>query len=83
MVSGIEAGERTISAAAPDTLNISHALRLSVALLLFCGMTGCQVWNASSILPGLTASKSERVVMKQAKNDPFPSPRDVGMKASE
>jgi len=42
---------------------------------------GCQSWLASSSLTGLTATKGERLVVKQAKNDPFPSPSDVGIKA--
>jgi len=52
---------------------------LSVLLVLFATI-GCQSWHTSSVLPGLTASKGERLVVKQAKNDPFPSPSDVGFK---
>ncbi|NOY41321.1 MAG: hypothetical protein GXP26_05735 [Planctomycetes bacterium] len=64
-------------------LKITDRLRLSVALLLVGGISGCQVWHASPHLSGLTATKGERQVVKRSKNDPFPSPSDVGMEASE
>jgi len=50
---------------------------LAVLFLLFVSH-GCQSWQTSSAFTGLTASKGERLVVKQAKNDPFPSPSDVG-----
>ncbi|NOY29859.1 MAG: hypothetical protein GXP28_06675 [Planctomycetes bacterium] len=46
---------------------------------MLVAMIGCQSWQSSSVLPGLTATKDERLVVKQAKNDPFPSPSDVGI----
>ncbi len=47
--------------------------------LVLVAMVGCQSWLATSSLTGLTATKDERLVVKQAKNDPFPSPSDVGI----
>jgi len=49
-------------------------------VLLACG--GCQTM---SLLPGtssIISSKGEKKIQKMAKNDPFPSPSDVGMKIS-
>jgi len=40
--------------------------------------SGCQTWRSSSI-PGLDLGKSDRQVLRQAQQDPFPSPSDVGM----
>ena len=51
------------------------------AILMLSATTGCQSWN--SVLPNLTTSKGERQVVQQARNDPFPSPADVGLKAVE
>jgi len=47
--------------------------------LVLVAAIGCQSWQSSASLSGLTASKDERLVVKQAKNDPFPSPSDVGI----
>jgi len=47
--------------------------------LVFVAALGCQSWLPSSALSGLTATQGERLVVKQAKNDPFPSPSDVGI----
>jgi len=64
-------------------LKLALALRYLVAMLLVCVFTGCQAWQSSSALPGLLVSKAERQAVDQAKNDPFPSPSDVGMSAPE
>ena len=64
-------------------VRVAIILRLSAGILLLLAFTGCQSWQSPSVLPGLTASKGERLVMQQAKNDPFPSPSEVGMKATE
>jgi hypothetical protein len=42
--------------------------------------TGCQVWNSSGSIPGLNNWSKDLTYAKQAKNDPFPSPEQVGLK---
>ena len=56
-----------------------------VSLLGCCLITsgGCQTWQSSSVLPGFTGKQGERQVLREARNDPFPSPADVGMKINE
>jgi len=61
----------------------STQFRFLTALLVLTATIGCQSWQTSSILPGLTTTKGERLIKKQAKNDPFPSPSDVGFKGEE
>lgn len=54
--------------------------------LLACCLTilsGCQTWHTASAIPGLSANRGERQVLRQAKNDPFPSPSEVGIKATK
>ena len=52
----------------------------AVAMLVSLTVTnGCQTWHSGSAISGLTAKASEREAIRQAKNDPFPSPSDVGM----
>jgi len=51
----------------------------SVVILLVAG-TGCQTWRSSAAIPGLFPQKGERKILRQAKQDPFPSPSDVGMR---
>ena len=58
-------------------------LLIPFALVMLLSATGCQSWHTSAVLPGLIATKGERQVVKQARNDPFPSPRDVGMTNDE
>ncbi len=48
--------------------------------VLLIATTGCQTWRSSSVVPGVFAQKGERQILRQAKQDPFPSPSDVGMK---
>ncbi len=52
----------------------------AVNLLGICliASSGCQTWRSSAI-PGLGSKQGERQVLREAKNDPFPSPSDVGM----
>jgi len=45
--------------------------------------SGCQTWHASSAIPGLKSKQGERQVLREAKNDPFPSPSEVGMKVTK
>lgn len=45
--------------------------------------SGCQTWHSSSALPGLKSKQGERQVLREAKNDPFPSPSEVGMKGTK
>lgn len=58
------------------------SVRLTIVqLMLLAAIAGCQSWTSS--LSGLRATKGERRVVQQAKNDPFPSPSDVGMQVVE
>jgi hypothetical protein len=50
------------------------------ALLSLLSTCGCSGWHSSAALPGLNKWKDERAVVKQAQNDPFPSPQQVGLK---
>lgn len=52
------------------------------ATLLTLGLiasSGCQMWHSSSAIPGMASKQGERKVLREAKNDPFPSPSDVGL----
>jgi hypothetical protein len=40
--------------------------------------TGCQAF-APGAVPGAFAARDEKQIVKLAKNDPFPSPADVGL----
>ena len=55
-------------------------IRLAIALALIAALAGCQIWQPSPSVSGLGFSKGERQIVKQAKNDPFPTPDQVGMK---
>ena len=52
----------------------------SVGLLV---SAGCQTWRSAAVIPGLSSTSGERAILSQAKNDPFPSPSDVGMDAAK
>ncbi len=43
---------------------------------------GCQSWTGGSGGPGATGRHDEREIVKLVKNDPFPSPEQVGLKSS-
>ena len=58
-------------------------VRIAAALACLTLLAGCQTWQPSPGLPGLGFSKVERQIVKQAKNDPFPSPKQVGMEAPQ
>jgi len=45
--------------------------------------SGCQSWRSSSAINGLGSNQGERQILREAKNDPFPSPSDVGMKGTK
>jgi hypothetical protein len=66
------------STAMKELLN-STWFRLTTGVLLIAALAGCQSWQSSPGLPGLGASKVERRIVKQAQNDPFPSPDQVGI----
>jgi hypothetical protein len=55
-------------------------IRLAIALALIAALAGCQTWQSKMGVPGLSFSQGERQIVKQAKNDPFPSPDQVDMK---
>ena len=40
---------------------------------------GCQAWQTHPWMPTMINSSGERQIVKQAKQDPFPSPSDVGI----
>jgi hypothetical protein len=61
-------------------LMLSNKLRLALGTLLISGLAGCQSWQSKVGIPSLGFSQGERQIVKQAKNDPFPSPNQVGMK---
>ncbi|MEM8944515.1 MAG: hypothetical protein AAGD11_04965 [Planctomycetota bacterium] len=44
---------------------------------------GCQTWQSTAAIPGMGAKRNETKVLQQAKNDPFPSPSDVGLKMTK
>jgi len=45
-------------------------------------VSGCQTWHSSSAIPGMGSKQGVQQVLREAKNDPFPSPSDVGMKGT-
>lgn len=51
------------------------------SLLVSCLLmsSGCQTWRSSSALAGMGTKKGDKQTVKEAKNDPFPSPADVGL----
>ncbi|MEM9354295.1 MAG: hypothetical protein AAGA92_14910 [Planctomycetota bacterium] len=53
-------------------------------ILTACGLAacGCQSWTGGSGGPGSTSRHDEREITKLVKNDPFPSPEQVGLKSS-
>ncbi|MCA9260963.1 MAG: hypothetical protein KDA61_17230 [Planctomycetales bacterium] len=50
-----------------------------VALIVATAIPGCQSMGGSSLASALNESHREREVEKLAKNDPFPSPADLGI----
>ncbi len=61
----------------PKRCRCVYAVSFVASCLLLS--SGCQTWHASSAIPGLNGKKGEKLVLQQAKNDPFPSPSDVGL----
>lgn len=57
-----------------------YKLRLGWALAFVCTLAGCQPWHSQLGVSGLGLASGERKIVKQAQNDPFPSPAEVGMK---
>lgn len=59
--------------------------RSSLSAVAVCVLmtAGCQTWKSSSAIPGMSAKKSEREALRQAKHDPFPSPSQVGMQETK
>jgi|GEM_PF-1836060 len=60
-------------------LRICRCWQCAVLLILLVS-TGCSSWQSSGGLPGLTAWNEERSILKKVKNDPFPTPQQVGLK---
>ena len=60
-------------------LEASILVRFTAALALVAAFAGCQAWQSSTGIPVIGSSKGERQIVKQAKNDPFPSPDQVGL----
>lgn len=61
------------------SLTRTAALALSATFILF---SGCQSF-APTGLGSLTAKQREQKIVKQAANDPFPSPSDVGLASNK
>lgn len=51
-----------------------------IAMLLTLFLPGCQTWQSSTGIPGLDGWSEDSKIEKSAKNDPFPSPQQVGLK---
>jgi hypothetical protein len=60
---------------------LSRVALLGVGLAMFAS-TGCQSF-APMGLGSLAAKHKEQKIVKQAANDPFPSPKDVGLGGNE
>lgn len=61
--------------------NMRGCIYLSaLGLLLLTAITGCTSWQTTPGLPGLSEWNEERAVLKKVKNDPFPTPQQVGLK---
>jgi len=56
----------------------SRTVSLGLACAMSCIVCGCQSF-APAGLGALAAKQREQKVVKQAANDPFPSPSDVGL----
>jgi len=54
-----------------------------IFLLLSGAGLGCQSWQSSAALPGLTTTRAQRKVLQHVERDPFPSPGDVGMDGTD
>jgi hypothetical protein len=54
---------------------------LLLLTLLLVGSVGCQQVHQGISLPGITASSQDKKAVQLAKQDPFPSPADVGITA--
>ena len=46
--------------------------------MLLIAPCGCQTWRSAAI-PGLASKQGEQQVLRQARQDSFPAPSDVGM----
>ena len=56
----------------------SRTASLGLALAAAFALVGCQSF-APAGLGSLTAKQREQKIVKQAANEPFPSPQDVGL----
>lgn len=54
----------------------ARALGATLAVVAMLAGVGCQSFAPTS---GITAKQREQKIVKQAANDPFPSPGDVGL----
>lgn len=59
---------------------VPAAVLIGVCLI---ASNGCQTWQSTSALPGMVSNQGERQVLREAKNDPFPSPSEVGIKVAK
>lgn len=62
----------------------SFAVRIRAILLTLAAFVsgGCQPFAPGNTM-GLTSSRQEKKILKQAEVDPFPSPADVGLAEPE
>lgn len=51
-----------------------------VCIMLLLISAGCTSWQSPTGLPGLGTWNEERNILKKVKNDPFPTPQQVGLK---
>ncbi|MBL9161369.1 MAG: hypothetical protein JNL18_01375 [Planctomycetaceae bacterium] len=56
----------------------SRTASLAIALSAAVALVGCQSFAPAGI-GALAAKQREQKIVKQAANDPFPSPKDVGL----
>ena len=59
----------------------SRTASLGLVLATALALVGCQSFAPAGLagLGSLTAKQREQKIVKQAANDPFPSPQDVGL----
>ncbi len=61
-------------------LNRCQRWQSVVGVALLVTSVGCSAWQSSASLPGLGTWNEERNILKKVKNDPFPTPQQVGLK---
>jgi hypothetical protein len=57
---------------------LPQCLAAALIFLAIAASSGCQSLALGS-MAGFSAARQEKKILKQAENDPFPSPADVGL----